>query len=518
MATPGQVPSIDDIKNKVGSLEKDKNDINDEVINQINNASTVEDLDRIYNEYNTNINNLTQRGNELTAQIETLIKTLSNDKGNINNINTLKAKKDYVIYILNNLKDENVVNAYNTKKEDIQRKLPPLAPTNLLALKPQAEASNQPPAPAPASGATTVAAPPAATKPAKSRPKSRPNQQPPGESSGSVSGAAAPASGATTVAAPPPPVAPASAAAEYTNEEQNIENTLIELKKKLTSIQEELDSFVNNDVTDEHVKQFNDIVGRVNSIKLFDTLYTAEKNINTLSDESVKNVLTTLLNDTRSIFENNIYPTLTTYKKKFKETNEALKAEIAAARAAREEDANNPQGSVTDSQQNRTPSLVSALKAAAEPTGTKAYSPSPAPRILTSSQSSSAQVPNNPPQNIPDGIQNRVDDIEAQANKALGNLDLEIKDEEGNVYSLKPKLELTSVKIPVLEQLQGGTRKSVSGSHSRKVSNPKRATTRRKNNNKIKISNNKIKTRNNKIKISSSNRRRISKRHKSVRH
>jgi hypothetical protein len=121
---------------------------------------------------------------------------------------------------------------------------------------------------------------------------------------------------------------------------------------------------------------------------------------------------------------------------------------------------------------------------------------------------------------VPKEIKDRLDAITIGVNRALGNLDLPIKDKDNNSYKIFPKVTLQVIKQP--QQLQGGTRKSVSGSHSRKVSNPKRATTRRKNNNNRKISNNKIKTRNNKIKISSkissSTRRRISKRHKSVRH
>jgi hypothetical protein len=117
---------------------------------------------------------------------------------------------------------------------------------------------------------------------------------------------------------------------------------------------------------------------------------------------------------------------------------------------------------------------------------------------------------------VPEEITGRLKDITIGVNRALGNLNLPIKDNNNNSYNIFPTVTLQVIKQS--QQLQGGTRKSVSGSHSRKVSNPKRATTRRKNNNNSKISNNKIKTRNNKSKISSSNRRRISKRHKSVRH
>jgi hypothetical protein len=269
---------------------------------------------------------------------------------------------------------------------------------------------------------------------------------------------------------PPAPgavVAPASTPVATSSEEENIKRLIEVTTNDLNKLDDQIDKI--KDVEDsKELGQLNSSISEV----LFTTIQTKIKESDTWSKNN-NNKLTTEVK---------------TLDELFKKTSEKWNTESSkkATSFIKPKSPENPPAPGTYVRQ--------AASAAAAP------APEPAP----------------PEPEVPNDITNRLDAITTDVNRVLGNLIIPIKDNNNNSYKIFPTVTLKVIK----QSLQGGTRKSVSGSHSRKVSNPKRATTRRKNNNnnKIKISNNKSKNRNNKSKISSKISHRISKRHKSVRH
>ncbi len=445
---------------------KDKNDL-DEKINGINNidikllSNLISVLiDGGKNNANMNYVRFMNKYNEVKTNITDLTDAIDHYTGN--DIKEVSKKKE-----LNNL-----ITKINNLKNEMETKY------NNIVPQPAAAAQSNKPTVSPSNVSIEIEDVPLEQPPAASSAASTPREAsvatPRSTSSAASSAASTPreASGVTPVSGSASGVTPAStpraAAASVTQpSEEDIKSLIEEATTDLHNLDSQIEKI--KDVEDsKELGQLNSSISEV----LFTTIQTKIKESDTWSKNN-NNKLTTEVK---------------TLDELFKKTSEKWNTESSkkATSFIKPKSPENPPAPGTYVRQ--------AASAAAAP------APEPAP----------------PEPEVPNDITNRLDAITTDVNRVLGNLIIPIKDNNNNSYKIFPTVTLKVIK----QSLQGGTRKSVSGSHSRKVSNPKRATTRRKNNNnnKIKISNNKSKNRNNKSKISSKISHRISKRHKSVRH